>query len=778
MGYFRELPNLQVLNRTKNNVSSDEVVIIKNFFRKPKVREDFLSIFSAFEYYSITGNERPEQIAEKIYGDPELDWVILITNNITNIQEQWPLDLDSFNRYMLDKYGSEEAFSNIKHYETLSVKDSFNREVFPAGLIVDEAFYNAPEFESMDELPPGITFPPIYVPGTTATASAVVGAGQSISSIVITNSGAGYQQAPNVYISAPPVTANASASCVINNFGVSSIVSLVGGQGYNSSPNVSISTAPSSKQATASSGLGTGIFYDQVVSIHNLDGGVGYGLTSPTVTFSPPPNIIQGSYLNQSSGSAGNQIEGFYIRPDGVKLYTASIFGSNQIKEYSFLNPWSVTSIIFEKEIDVSSEFSYCSGIEFSPDGSKMYITGGQGGSYKLISYQLSTPWDIYTAAKWHELSTTTPGGVRLKPDGTMLYFLEAENPDVVKQYSLSSPWNLTTRSGSPIGVYNITTVSGENRMLGISFLSDGTKMFATGEDNSSIFEFTFGTPWDITTLNYALSFYVGDKITNPVDVFIRPDKEKFIAGGGTGDKMYEYNVVSLAKGFSTVLNGSVNSIQITQPGAGYTEAPTVTLSSPYPAVNATAVANVSAGIVTSISITNAGFGYTIAPSLTIGPAPISRQATAIASISNTGISSIRILDGGLNYVNAITVTFDPEPQDILNVEEGEIYTQVQKIWKWSGTEWQEQVTDEFKYLDPTTNTLIKVPGNAMSKPITNYEYEVQLNEKKRQIVILKPQYLSTLIQDLRNMMKYDPDIKDYISDNLKSTYNEKLTGV
>lgn len=777
MGYFRELPNLQVLNRTKNNVSNDEVVIIKNLFKKPKIREDFLSIFSAFEYYSITGNERPEQVAEKVYGDPELDWVILITNNITNVQEQWPLDLDSFNRYMLDKYGSEEAFSNILHYETLPVYDSFNRQVFPGGLIVDEAFYNAPEYQSLDEQPPGITFPPIYIPGTQASATAVVGAGQSIGSINITNAGAGYQQIPKVFISAPPVTANASANCLINNFNVSSIVNLNGGLGYNSPPNVSISTAPQPIQATASCGLGTGIFYDKVVEILNIEGGAGYGLTAPTVTFSPPPNIIQGSYLNQSSGSAGNQIEGFYLRPDGVKLYTASIFGSNQIKEYSFLDPWNVTSIIFEKEIDVSVDFSYCTGIEFSPDGSKMYITGGQGGSYKLISYQLATAWDIYTAAKWHELSTTNPGGIRFKPDGTMLYFLESENPDVIKQYSLSSPWNLTTRSGSPIGTYNITTVSGENRMLGISFLSDGTKMFATGEDNSSVFEFTFSTPWDITTLNFALSYYVGDKITNPVDVFIRSDKEKFIVGGGVGDKMYEYTIVSLTKGFSTVLNGSVNSIQITQSGVGYTTPPTITLSAPYPSVNATAVANISAGIVTSISITNAGFGYTIAPSLTIAPAPISRQASAIASISNTGVSSIRILDGGSNYVNAISITFDA-PQDILNVVEGQIYSQNQKIWKWFGTEWKEQVTDEFKYLNPETNSLVKVPGNVMSKPITNYEHEVELNEKKRQIVILKPQYLSTLIQDLRNMMKYNPDIKDYISDNLKSTYNEKLSGV
>ena len=49
MGYFNELPNLQILNRTKNKVSNDETLIIKNFFKRAKLREDIGSIASAFE---------------------------------------------------------------------------------------------------------------------------------------------------------------------------------------------------------------------------------------------------------------------------------------------------------------------------------------------------------------------------------------------------------------------------------------------------------------------------------------------------------------------------------------------------------------------------------------------------------------------------------------------------------------------------------------------------------------------------------------------------------
>jgi hypothetical protein len=777
MGYFRELPNLEVLNRTKNDVSNDETVIIKNFFKRAKVREDLLSAVAAFDYYSITENERPEQIAEKIYGDSGLDWVILTVNNITNINDQWPLDVDSFNKYMIHKYGSEEAYSDIHHYETIALHDSFNRVVFPGELIVDESFYNAPEYVSLDEQPPGITFPPIILPGTLATATPTVGAGYTISGINITNAGLGYKKVPKVSISAPPITLNASAGCVVNNFVISGIVGLNSGQGYNTTPIVSISTAPTSVQATTSCELGSGLIDStSVTSIINLQGGSGYGLTAPSVTFSSPTNIIAGSYLNQSSSSVGNQMEGFYVRSDGVKFYSANIFGSNQIKEYIMTNPWDITTLTFQRELDVSADFSYCTGIEFSPDGNKMFISGGLGGSYKVVAYLLSTNWDTSSSAKWKEISTLNPGGIRFKPDGYTFYFLDASNPDVISQYNLTSDWDITTK-GPSVATFNITTPTGDNGILGFSLFDDGKKMFATGSNNSSIFEFNLSTAWDISTAKYALSFYVGDKIATPVDVFIRPNKEQFIVAGGTQDKALQYNILSLAKGVAQVTNGSVSSIQISQAGTGYTVAPTVTIGSPYPSVNATATASVTSGFVTSITITNPGFGYTVAPTVAIGQAPISQQASAVATLTNTGISSIRIIEGGLNYVNAITVTLD-YPEDIENVAVNDIYSQNLKSWKWTGTEWKEKITKEFEYLDPTTNTIIKVAGNVISRPVTNYEYESKLNEEKTNIIILKPQYISVILTDLRNMMKYDQESSTYVNDRLKLTYNPKLLGV
>lgn len=773
MAYFSELPNLEVLNRTKNQISNDEKLVVKNIFKRAKLREDIASVASAFEYYLISEDERPDQIAEKIYGDPELDWVILTTNNIINLQDQWPLNLDNFNNYMLDKYGSESAFTEIHHYESISTKDSFGREVFPAGLFLDEAFYNSPEYQDLEEQPPGITFPPIYIPGTQAVLTPTIGFGNSIASIQITNPGLGYQQFPTITISDPPVTSDASASCLVSNFRVSSIVSLVGGQGYNNPPQVTFSSPITSVQATAECDLGTGIFVDEVVSIKNLVGGIGYGLTSPSVTFSPSPRVLVGSYVNESSGSVGNDVEGFYLRSDGIYLYTASFTGANQIKQYTFSNGWDVSAISLTYQLDVSADFNYTTGVEFKPDGTTMYVTGGVGLSYKIVTYDLSIPWDLSTAIKLNQITIASPGAIRFKPDGTRVFILDFSNPDVIREYSVGTPWDITTRSGSSINSLNITTFTGDNNILGFIFNSDGTKLFATSESTSSIYEFGLQS-WQLNTATYEYAFFVGDKIASPSDVFIRSDREKFVTAGGPNDKIFEYNLISTAKGIAQVTNGSVDNIVITNPGVGYTIAPTITIGSPYPAVTATGTANITSGVVTSITVNNTGFGYTVAPTISIQSAPISRKATISFELSNTGIGTVRIIDGGQNYVTTPIITIS-SPEEILNVEIDELYQQNQKTWKWNGTEWQEKLTEEFQYFDPTTNSIIRFPGNVLCKPVTNYEYESKLNEEKRQLLILKPEYLSVIITDFRNIMIYDEDDPNFINEKLKRTYNEKV---
>ena len=140
MSYFKELPNLQYLSRLPDVSSNEEYITVKNIFKRAKIRTDIINIITAFNYYQIPDNMRPDVVAQKLYNNPELDWVILITNNITNVRDEWPLSNQDLYYYMLDKYESDSALSSVHHYETTELKDEYDRLVLPAGLQVDSNF--------------------------------------------------------------------------------------------------------------------------------------------------------------------------------------------------------------------------------------------------------------------------------------------------------------------------------------------------------------------------------------------------------------------------------------------------------------------------------------------------------------------------------------------------------------------------------------------------------------------------------------------------------------
>ena len=138
--YFSYFPEMEYVSRTTDRSSSDETIRVKNIFKRPKLRNDFANVATAFSDYMIVGDERPDQTAEAVYGDPRFDWVILTTNNITNYRDQWPLNDADFQIYILEKYGSEAALEEVHHYNTELFMDQSGRLIVPEGLRVDSNF--------------------------------------------------------------------------------------------------------------------------------------------------------------------------------------------------------------------------------------------------------------------------------------------------------------------------------------------------------------------------------------------------------------------------------------------------------------------------------------------------------------------------------------------------------------------------------------------------------------------------------------------------------------
>ena len=140
MGYFGELPNILYQSPLLHKNSTTDFIVIKNIFRRSKLFDFLQGNVTLFNKYVINDGDRPDTIAEKLYGDSELDYIIVLVAGITNITHEWPLQDYQIYDYTLNKYGSEAKMNDIHHYETFEIKDSQNRTILPAKLIVDKDF--------------------------------------------------------------------------------------------------------------------------------------------------------------------------------------------------------------------------------------------------------------------------------------------------------------------------------------------------------------------------------------------------------------------------------------------------------------------------------------------------------------------------------------------------------------------------------------------------------------------------------------------------------------
>ena len=139
--YFSQLPNFEYVNRTEDGKRISDYTEVKNLFKRGKLREDIFQETTFFEQYQIQGDDRPDNVAQKVYGDAALDWVVLLSNNIINLYEEWPLPQASFDNYILEKYNMDwdKVYNGIHHYESNEVTNSQGVVIFPKGVRVGAA---------------------------------------------------------------------------------------------------------------------------------------------------------------------------------------------------------------------------------------------------------------------------------------------------------------------------------------------------------------------------------------------------------------------------------------------------------------------------------------------------------------------------------------------------------------------------------------------------------------------------------------------------------------
>ena len=147
--YFRKVPDFAYVSRLPDAKIGD-YIIVKNLFKRGALEEDILNNLSFHTKYEIKGDDRPDNVAYEIYGNSNLDWLVLTCNNIINVPNEWPMLQNDFDQFLLDKYESYAKMNAVRHYETKEVQNNAGVVIVPKGLQC-ESDYTVTYFDFITE---------------------------------------------------------------------------------------------------------------------------------------------------------------------------------------------------------------------------------------------------------------------------------------------------------------------------------------------------------------------------------------------------------------------------------------------------------------------------------------------------------------------------------------------------------------------------------------------------------------------------------------------------
>lgn len=240
-------------------------------------------------------------------------------------------------------------------------------------------------------------------------------------------------------------------------------------------------------------------------------------------------NLSTASYSqNFSVSSQESSPHAVFFKTDGTKMYVMGNSGDD-VNEYDLSTAWDVSTASYNQNLSLAGRSSNPRGLFFKNDGTKMFV--GDANSNAVLEYDLSTAWDVstgsYQQSYAHGKGTTE--GVHFSPDGDNMYVLSSGG-DAVYQFAL--------------GQVFLNTVAKSSGPKDIQFKPDGTKFYIADNNNDDIDQYNLSTAWDIMTATYASSFALsGQSETQPQALVFKSDGTKMYAAGSGQDTIYQYDL-------------------------------------------------------------------------------------------------------------------------------------------------------------------------------------------------------------------------------------------
>jgi len=298
--------------------------------------------------------------------------------------------------------------------------------------------------------------------------------------------------------------------------------------------------------------------------------GFGIDFTSSEVIYTSPVDVQDGVTFDQTTNISG---EDAFYNLDGTKLFVLGETGDN-VSQYSLSTPFTITSeLTLDGMFDVGNEEITPTGFFFSTNGQKMFVVGSSGDD--VNQYDLSKPYDVTETVSFEgsfsiAAQENLPQGISFSTDGSKM-FITGQSSEV-NQYSLTNPFDITTGvsfDGSPLNVSGV-----DSNPTDLVFNADGTKLFIIGFAQRDLNQYNLVNPFDITS---GVTFDAGTFPSlifdfTPLGLSLSPSGDSFLVIGSGATSQYNFDETGFAEGATN--DGSVDgSIVIKLVNASFTNA-------------------------------------------------------------------------------------------------------------------------------------------------------------------------------------------------------------
>jgi len=178
----------------------------------------------------------------------------------------------------------------------------------------------------------------------------------------------------------------------------------------------------------------------------------------------------------------------------------------------------------------------------WSYDGTKFFLIADSNDVHR---HTASTAWDITSVSSTvdnEKTFTETVKSIFFKSDGTKAYTLEDAATDIIRQYSLSTAWDISTATSDSKSYSSLQTSSADDFFI----RADGLKLYTMGSATDKVFQHTLSTAWDISTASYdsvEFDLATAGSQTNPASMWFEPTGDRFWVHGNATDDIRQYSM-------------------------------------------------------------------------------------------------------------------------------------------------------------------------------------------------------------------------------------------